>query len=70
GSVVGSVTSAAWGHRVGENLALTFIAAEALDAGAPLTIYSGGSDRRVEVVPSDRVDPTNSRVRGTKKLAA
>ncbi len=68
GTVVGTVTSAAWGHRVGENLAMGFIdpAYAASDAQPPrrLEVLVLGDRIPARVVPPCRYDPTNTRVRG------
>ena len=63
GRVVGTVTSAAWGHRVGENLAMAFVEPENAAEGTSLDALV--LDRRVPatVVAPCRYDAENSRVR-------
>ncbi|MEQ9695073.1 FAD-dependent oxidoreductase [Shimia sp. SDUM112013] len=53
GEVVGTVTSADWGHRVGENLAMGFLMA----TEAPLTVDILGQPVTAESVDPVRYDP-------------
>ena len=64
GRVTGSVTSAAWGHRVGENLAMGFVGPESAAEGTNLEVLLLGRAVRATVVPPCRYDPQNARVRG------
>ncbi|MEO0427573.1 MAG: FAD-dependent oxidoreductase [Pseudomonadota bacterium] len=62
-AVVGTVTSAAWGHRVGENLAMAFVAPEhapngrAVDDLPPLDVLVLGERLPARVVEPIRYDP-------------
>jgi dimethylglycine dehydrogenase len=64
GQVVGTVTSGAWGHRVGMNLAYAFVAADVLDARAPIELDLCGALTAVQVIDPSPYDPSNSRMRG------
>jgi len=64
GQVVGSVTSAAWGYRVKENLAMAFVDPDHAENGTRLTLMLLGERIPAEVVPACRYDPENRRVRG------
>jgi dimethylglycine dehydrogenase len=61
--VVGTVTSAAWGHRVGENLAMAFVDAEHAAEGTVLDALVLGERLPATVVPACRYDPGNLLVR-------
>ena len=62
--VVGTVTSAAWGHRVGKNLAMAFVESSLGTVGAALSIDIVGRRIPATVVESCLYDPTNERMRG------
>ncbi|MGF1446949.1 MAG: FAD-dependent oxidoreductase [Pikeienuella sp.] len=64
GRVVGTVTSGGWGHRVGENLAMAFVAPELAEKGATLDALLLGRRIAARVVAPCRYDPGNRRVRG------
>ncbi len=59
--VVGTVTSADWGHRVGENLAMGFVIPGVTDHA--LTVDVLGVPVPARVVPAVRYDPAGHRVR-------
>ncbi len=61
--VVGTVTSAAWGHRVGENLAMAFVDPDQATDGTDLAVLLLGQAVPARVVPPCRYDPENARVR-------
>ncbi|MEL7174559.1 MAG: aminomethyltransferase family protein, partial [Pseudomonadota bacterium] len=69
-AVVGTVTSAAWGHRVGENLAMAFVAPEHAPNGrAPeelpaLDVLVLGERLPARVVDPARYDPEMTQPRG------
>ncbi|MEM6973261.1 MAG: FAD-dependent oxidoreductase [Pseudomonadota bacterium] len=68
--VVGTVTSAGWGHRVGENLAMAFVRPEhapngrAPDEMPPLDILILGERMPARLVAPARFDPEMTRPRG------
>ncbi len=61
--VVGTVTSAAWGYRVAENLAMAFVEPGALESGEALGILLLGENVPAAIVPPCRYDPEGLRVR-------
>jgi dimethylglycine dehydrogenase len=63
GRLVGTVTSAAWGHRVGKNIAMGFVAPEVAALGTRLMVEVIGVPVPAEVVPECLYDPDNRRVR-------
>ncbi len=63
GAVVGTLTSAAWGHRTGENLATAFVTPEAATVGTQLDVEIVGKVFKASVCESCRYDPENARVR-------
>ena len=62
--VVGTVTSAAWGHRVGENLAMAFVDPAHAGQGETVELLVLGNRLPATVVAPCRYDPGNERVRG------
>ncbi len=62
-SVVGTVTSGDWGHRVGMNLAYAFVLPELADIGSRPEIDLCGARVRAEVIPASPYDPEFARVR-------
>jgi dimethylglycine dehydrogenase len=64
GKVVGTVTSGAWGHRVGMNLAHAFVDADVVDAGAQIEVDLCGALAGVQVIAPSPYDPANSLMRG------
>ncbi len=61
--VVGTVTSAAWGYRVRENLAMAFVDADLAGEGTQLDVLVLGDALPAEVVVPCRYDAENRRVR-------
>ncbi|SHJ32002.1 dimethylglycine dehydrogenase [Shimia gijangensis] len=59
GKVIGTITSADWGHRVGENLAMGFLD----KTDAPLTVDVLGQPVVAEIVAPARYDPAGDLVR-------
>ena len=64
GRTVGSVTSAAFGHRVRENLAMGFVDSEFAELGGELGALILGEVCAAKIVAPCRYDPKNERVRG------
>ncbi|MGR3486030.1 MAG: GcvT family protein [Paracoccaceae bacterium] len=64
GAVVGTVTSAAMGHRTQRNLALAFVRPEHADPGTALQIDVIGTPRPATVIPPSPYDPSFARLRG------
>ncbi|MEO1293869.1 MAG: FAD-dependent oxidoreductase, partial [Pseudomonadota bacterium] len=62
--VVGTVTSAAWGWRVQENLAMAFLSPELAEIGTAVDVLLLGERIPAEVVAPCRYDPKNNRVKG------
>lgn len=62
--VVGTVTSAEWGHRVGKNLAIAYVDPDQAQEGNRLHIDMCGNLVDVSVVPKTSYDPEFSRLRG------
>ncbi len=52
--VIGTVTSAAWGHRTGENLAMAFVMPEHAQEGTALTLDLLGTRQPCTVAPAQR----------------
>ncbi|MEM9470863.1 MAG: FAD-dependent oxidoreductase, partial [Pseudomonadota bacterium] len=63
GRVVGTVTSASWGHRVGRNLAMGFVDASFAGIGQCLQVEIVGEPVAAVVCEPCRYDPDNARVR-------
>ena len=61
--VVGSVTSVAWGHRVGKNIAMGFVDPAFAPLGTRLVVEVIGQPIPATVVPECLYDPENLRVR-------
>ncbi|MEM1383818.1 MAG: FAD-dependent oxidoreductase [Pseudomonadota bacterium] len=70
GRVVGTVTSAAYGHRVGENLAMAFVDPAWAEIGTALSVEMLGAAVPAEVVPPCRYDPENLLPRGQARRVA
>lgn len=64
GRVIGTVTSAGWGHRVGKNIALGFIDPAFADIGTRLQIEVIGAPVAAQVVAECLYDPEYALVRG------
>lgn len=63
GEVVGTVTSASWGHRVNKNLAMGFVDAAFAGIGQELHVEVIGEPVPARVCEPCRYDPENARVR-------
>ena len=63
GRVVGTISSAAWGYRVGKNLAMAFVDPALASAGLKLEVQFLGSTFAATVVTECQYDPTNNRMR-------
>ncbi|KUF09369.1 GcvT family protein [Pseudoponticoccus marisrubri] len=64
GAVMGTVTSGAWGHRTGLNLALAFVAPALSTPGTRVTLDLLGDLVPAEVIPPCPYDPGHLRMRG------
>ncbi|GAB5471729.1 MAG: FAD-dependent oxidoreductase [Rhodospirillales bacterium] len=62
--VVGTVTSAAWGHRLGLNLAMAFVDPDLAAGGTALEALVLGQRLPARVSAACLYDPQNTRVRG------
>ena len=62
--VVGTVTSGAWGHRTGLNLALAFVQPEYAELGTKLDLNLCGTLVKATVIPASPYDPDFTRLRG------
>jgi dimethylglycine dehydrogenase len=60
GKVVGTVTSASWGHRIGKNLAMGFIDRELAALGTRLSVEVIGQPVPAEVMSECLYDPENT----------
>ncbi|NND89278.1 MAG: FAD-dependent oxidoreductase [Granulosicoccus sp.] len=63
GRVVGTVTSAGWGHRVNSNIAMGFVEPEFAQCGTRLQVELIGEAVEAQVVTDCLYDPENSRMR-------
>jgi len=63
GKVVGTVTSADWGHRVGKNIALGFVEPDCAVEGSDLSIDVIGASIPAKVTQPCLYDPENTLVR-------
>ena len=63
GALVGTVTSAAWGHRVARNLAYAFIDPACAGIGTELTVDVMGIPQPARVIAPSPYDPDNRIVR-------
>jgi len=63
GRVIGTVTSAGWGHRVGKNIAMGFVDPAFADIGTKLHVEVIGKPVPAEVAPECLYDPENRCVR-------
>lgn len=62
-TVVGTVTSAAWGHRTGKNLAMGFVDPDHAEQGARLEVEMLGKSFPATVSPACQYDPENAHVK-------
>ncbi|MEO0677156.1 MAG: glycine cleavage T C-terminal barrel domain-containing protein, partial [Pseudomonadota bacterium] len=63
GKIVGTVTSADWGHRVGMNLAYAFVDPAHAEPETQLTVDVIGEAVPAQVIPMGPYDPSYSRMR-------
>ncbi len=63
GSVVGTVTSGDWGHRVGQNLAYAYIDAEIAEVGNTFEIDICGNEVPASIISPSPYDPEFTRMR-------
>ena len=63
GRVVGTVTSAGWGHRVGKNIAMAFVDPDLSGVGTTLSVLSLDESVSAQVVEPNLYDPENRLVR-------
>ena len=63
GALVGSITSAAYGHSVKQSLALAFLVDGAREPGTALEVSILGKWVSATVLPDAPWDPTNERVK-------
>lgn len=61
--VVGTVTSAGWGHRIKKNIALGYVDVVAASLGTPLVIEILGEHYNATIVEECLYDPQNQRMR-------
>lgn len=66
GKVIGTVTSAAWGYRVGKNLAYAFVDPELAETGAELDVDVLGLPEKARVIAPSPYDPENRILRQKK----
>lgn len=64
--VIGTVTSAAWGYRVGKNLAYGFVDPEMSEIGTNLTVDVLGSPETAIVIAASPYDPRNMILRNKR----
>ena len=60
---LGYVTSAAFGHSVGQSLAYAYLPAELAIPGTALELYSFGERHSIQVIADPVFDPGNERLR-------
>ena len=63
GQIVGTVTSADWGHRTGLNLAYAFVDPALASEGVDLTVDVLGDPVPAQVIPDGPYDPAHARMR-------
>jgi len=61
---VGTVTSGAYGHRVGKSLALAYLDREIIAMDAELALFVLGEARTARILSEPPYDPTGERLRG------
>jgi dimethylglycine dehydrogenase len=64
GRRVGYVTSGAYGHHVGQSLALAYVDPAIAEEQVPLTVTVVGEPRRAQILPRAPYDPEGRRLRG------
>jgi dimethylglycine dehydrogenase len=63
GTVVGTITSGDWGHRVGKNLAYAFVEPFLAETGSAIEIDILGEMVPARIVPMGPYDPEYTRIR-------
>ena len=63
-TVVGTVTSGGWGHRLGLNLAYAFVNPDVSQVGTPFEVDVLGHRIAAKVSPMGAYDPTMALMRG------
>jgi dimethylglycine dehydrogenase len=63
GKLVGFVTSGAYGHHVGQSLALAYVDKALVGTDAPLTVDVIGENRRAVMLGEPAYDPQGTRLR-------
>ena len=63
-TVVGTITSGDWGHRVGMNLALAFVDPGLASEGSTMQLDLCGNLIGAEVIAPSPYDPSNALTRG------
>ena len=63
GKLVGFVTSGAYGHHVGQSLALAYVDKGLVGSGAPLTVDVIGENRPAVMLSEPAYDPQGARLR-------
>jgi glycine cleavage system aminomethyltransferase T len=69
GSVIGYVTSAAYGATVGQSIAYGYLPAALAEPGTALEVYAEGEWHRLTVASEPLFDPTNARLRDVEEPA-
>ncbi len=64
GNVVGTISSADWGYRVGMNIAYAFVEPAFSGVGTKMQLDMYGDMVSVEVIPASPYDPDFNRIRG------
>jgi len=64
GRRIGYVTSGAYGHHVGQSLALAYVGRDFADSDAPLSVTVIGEPRAARILREPPFDPAGSRLRG------
>ena len=62
-TMIGRATSGAFGHSLGQSLALGYVAAGHAAPGRELAVEILGERRPARVIPASPADPTNERLR-------
>ncbi len=61
--LAGHVTSGAYGHSLGQSLALAYIDSAVIDESPPLTVHVIGQPRPARIIPPSPHDPSGERMR-------
>ncbi|WP_343115690.1 FAD-dependent oxidoreductase [Ostreiculturibacter nitratireducens] len=70
GRVIGTVTSAGWGHRVGKNIAMGFVEPDFAAVGSRVQVEVIGEPVAAQVVPGCLYDAENSQLRGANNAGS